>query len=284
MALLRGQNQVALDAFSQALASELRRLAPSRERVAWYSWQLGDTAFFMGDLRTASARYDDALMAYPGYFRALASRGRLDAAGGNYQQSIADYRAAIDQLPDPTFVAELGDVYRISGDSGAARREYDLVDFIGHLSKINGVMYNRQLVMFEADHDRNSQKAYLAAEREYRTRSDILGADALAWAALKAGKPTVARAAMQSALRLGTQDPRLLFHAGMIAKANGEFAASRHYLESALNLNAHFDPLQAIVAQEALAQLTRNPDGERDANALSASRELQLVKPSGPSL
>ncbi len=257
MALLRGHNERAVDAFSQALASELRRLAPSRERVAWYSWQLGDTAFFMGDVRTAAVRYNDALTAYPEYFRALASRGRLEAAMGNYRQSIADYRAAIDQLPDPTFVAELGDVYRLSGNGNAAQQEYDLVEFIGHLSTINGVMYNRQLVMFEADHDRNGRGAYEAAAREYRIRRDILGADALAWAALKAGEPAVARKAMRSALRLGTQDPRLLFHAGMIAKANGEIAASRRYLQSALNMNAHFDPLQALVAQETLAKLPK---------------------------
>ena len=192
----------------------------------------------MGDDETAAARYDDALAAYPGYFRALASRGRLEAALGKYGQSIADYQAAIDELPDPTFVAELGDVYRLSGNERAARRQYDLVEFIGHLSKINGVMYNRQLVMFEADHDRNARAAYAAAAREYRTRRDILGADALAWTALKAGKAAAAQAAMQSALRLGTQDPRLLYHAGMIAKANGAFATARRDLQSALQMNA----------------------------------------------
>lgn len=257
MALLKGDNQGAEEALSTALAIELGRSAPSRERVAWFSWQLGDTLFFTGNYPAARARYNDALTAYPGYFRALASSGRLDAAQADYQRAVTDYNAAIEELPDPTFVAELGDVYALSGDQTSAQREYSLVDFIGRLSVINGVMYNRQLVMFDADHDRKAAEAYRLARREYRIRRDILGADALAWTALKAGKIAEARAAMHQALRLGTKDPRLFYHAGMIARAAGDKAAARKFLESALRLNPHFDPLQSIRARSALTELDR---------------------------
>ena len=255
MALLRGRNDAAKWAFARSLASELARLNPSRERIAWYSWQLGDLAFFTGDYRAAAARYDDALIAYPGYFRALASRGRLDVALGDPTRAIADYQAAIAELPDPTFVAELGDVYRLSGDTVSAQKQYDLVRFIGHLTKINGVMYNRQLVMFDADHDTNVEQAYRSARREYRSRRDILGADAVAWSALKAGHIAEARSAAADALRFGTRDPRLLYHAGMIARASNDSAAARRYLEAALDLCPQFDPLQARVARDALRSL-----------------------------
>ncbi|MBA3466107.1 MAG: hypothetical protein H0T21_01770 [Gemmatimonadaceae bacterium] len=57
------------------------------------------------------------------------------------------------------------------------------------------------------------------------------------------------RAAMQ-ALRLGTEDASLYFHAGMIERALGNKAAARDYLERALTINADFDPLQARVARE----------------------------------
>jgi tetratricopeptide (TPR) repeat protein len=255
-ALLEGENDVAKAAFSSALAMELGRVAPSRERIAWYSWQIGDTAFFTGDYATARARYEEALDVYPGYFRALASSGRLDAAQGDVRRAIADYQAAIAELPDPTFVAELGDVYAVSGDRASAAREYALVDFIGHLSKINGVMYNRQLVMFDADHDRNAAEAFRLASEEYRVRRDILGADAVAWTALKAGKLVDANAAMRAALRLGTRDPRLFFHAGMIARASGDDRSARTFLREALDLSPQFDSLQARVARVALSQVT----------------------------
>jgi len=255
LAALHGANAAAKDAFAVALSLELERSAASPERVAWYSWQLGDADFFTGDYAKAQERYDDALRIYPGYFRALASRGRLDAARGDYTRAEADYSAAIELLPDPTFVAELGDVYALAGDKASAKRQYDLVAFIGHLSRINGIMYNRQLVMFDADHDRQATWAYDSAKQEYVSRRDILGADALAWAAFKAGKFVEARSAMRAALRLGTNDPRLFYHAGLIARASGQAPAARAFLKRALNMSPEFDPFQAIVARNALASL-----------------------------
>ncbi len=255
LAALRGDNAGARDALSLAIALELRRSAPSRERIAWYAWQLGDTAFFTGDYATAQTKYDEALAVYPGYFRALASLGRLEAARGNFTRAEQAYATAINALTDPTFVAELGDVYALAGDTASARRQYELVDFIAHLSRINGIMYNRQMVMFDADHDRHALSAYRSAKREYLIRRDILGADALAWTAHKAGRDAEASAAIAAALRLGTNDPRLLYHAGLIARAAGQNVAARNFLERALKLSPQFDPYQAIVARKALASL-----------------------------
>ncbi|HEV2641596.1 MAG TPA: tetratricopeptide repeat protein, partial [Candidatus Elarobacter sp.] len=76
--------------------------------------------------------------------------------------------------------------------------------------------------------------------------------DAVAWTALKAGRLTEARSAARAALRLGTGDARLLYHAGMIARAAGDEPAARDYLRRALALNPQFDPLQAPVARIAL--------------------------------
>jgi Tfp pilus assembly protein PilF len=59
---------------------------------------------------------------------------------------------------------------------------------------------------------------------------------------------------MHAALRLGTRDAQLYYHAGMIAQAAGEKAAARDYLQRALQLNPQFDPLQAAMARQALEQ------------------------------
>lgn len=252
LAQLRGDSRRAEQGFRTALGFELSRSVPSRERIAWFRWQLGDTAFLRGDYSAAQTEYEEALSAYPGYFRALASLGRLDAARGSYSDAIRNYESAVRTLPDPTFVGELGDVYALAGRPVQAAAEYGLVAFIGHLSRLNGVMYNRQIAMFYADHDIHANEAYLDARREYAVRQDILGADALAWTALKAGKLPEAQAAMTAALRLGTLDPRLLYHAGMIARARGQRAAATKYLRAALALCPQFDPLQASAARHAL--------------------------------
>ena len=41
--------------------------------------------------------------------------------------------------------------------------------------------------------------------------------DCLAWTALKAGRFTEAQVAIEEALRLGTRDAKLFYHAGQIA-------------------------------------------------------------------
>jgi Tfp pilus assembly protein PilF len=99
-----------------------------------------------------------------------------------------------------------------------------------------------------------AQEAYALAAKEYEVRRDIYGADALAWTALKAGKLEAAQKAIKEALRLQTEDARLLYHAGMIARAAGDQNGARDYLKRALALSPQFDPLQAKLAREALAE------------------------------
>ena len=122
------------------------------------------------------------------------------------------------------------------------------------MRKIDGSQFNRLLAQFYADHDLKPDEAYRLAKREYEARRDIYGADALAWAALKAGKLDEAQQASKEALRLGTQDARLFYHAGMIARAAADKAAARAYLERALKLNPQFDPRQAQIAKQTLAE------------------------------
>jgi Tfp pilus assembly protein PilF len=149
----------------------------------------------------------------------------------------------------------LGDLYKLAGRDKEAEAEYALVEQIAHLNQVNGALYNRQQALFYADHDINTEEAYANALKEYAARRDIYGADAVAWTALKAGKVAEARAAIKEALRLDTQDARLFYHAGMIARAADDRSAAGDYLSRALALNPQFDPLQASIARRALASV-----------------------------
>ena len=60
----------------------------------------------------------------------------------------------------------------------------------------------------------------------------------------------------EKALRLGTRDAQLLYHAGMIARASGESERARELLSRALALSPVFDPLQASLARAVLAERT----------------------------
>src|SRR6185503_7176642 len=215
-------------------------------------WQLGEVAFSAGNYEEAERRYREALTDFPDYYRAAGSLARVLAARANLTAATEQAESAVRLLPDPTFLAQLGDLYKLSGRERDASAQYALIEKIAHLNEINGVLYNRQLALFYADHDMKPEVAYDLASKEYKVRRDIYGADAVAWTALKAGKLDEAQTLIKEALKLGTQDAKLFYHAGMIARAAGDHEAARDFLKRALELNPQFDVLQASVARKSL--------------------------------
>ncbi len=256
LAMLRGDIEMARRRFSKALVLAIDNAASLKETVAWCQWQLGETAFTVGDYDTAERHYREALTTFPQYLHAVASLGRVRAARGDVRGAIQEYELAVQRLPDPELIAKLGDLYAIAGRADDARAQYVLVEQIGRLDRKKDALYNRQLALFYADHDMaaRADEAFASAVKEYEIRRDIYGADAVAWTALKAGRLSEAQRAMTEALRLGTKDARLFYHAGMIARAGGNDNAARDYLRNALSLNPQFDPLQASIARKALGE------------------------------
>ena len=254
LAQLKGDNIGAQKHFATALTLALNQSPPPRETVAWLRWQLGETAFSVGDYETADKHFQDSLTTFPNYYRAVASLGKVRAAQGDLKGAIEQYEKVTRILPDPNYVAALGDLYKLAGREDDAKNQYDLVEQIGRLSELNGALYNRQLAIFYADHDLKPEEAYNLAAKEYETRRDIYGADALAWTALKAGKLTEAQTAIKDALRLGTQDAKLFYHAGIIEKSLGNNKIAVDFLQKALDLNPSFDILQAKTARATLAK------------------------------
>ena len=62
---------------------------------------------------------------------------------------------------------------------------------------------------------------------------------------------------MQQALRLGTKDASLLYHAGMIAHGLGDIERAQQYLRQALETNPYFSLLQAEKARQTLTEMQR---------------------------
>jgi tetratricopeptide (TPR) repeat protein len=113
-------------------------------------------------------------------------------------------------------------------------------------------LYNRELAYFYADHDRKLPEALDLATQELEIRQDIYAYDVLAWALYKNDQPQEALTAVTEALKLGTQDARLFFHAGMIHHRLTAHEKARDYLQRALATNPHFHILHAEVAERTL--------------------------------
>ncbi len=266
LAHLNGDTDEALELLSRAAQEEADSGQP-KESVAWYLARLGALRFGAGKLEEAAKHYQASLDALDGYHVALAGLGKVRAAQGRYDKAIALYERAVSIVPEPASLAALGDLYARAGDAERARLQYDTVGVIARLAAINRQVYNRELVLFYADHEINLAEALALAEREIAVRKDIYGYDALAWALYKNGRVEEAADAIVEALRLGTQDASLYYHAGMIYRGLGDAEQARSYLSRALAINPGFSVLQAEQARIALREV------EKVAASLGRSQE-----------
>jgi tetratricopeptide (TPR) repeat protein len=263
---LRGDTAGAIAALERAIADGRAAGAPG-ESVAWTLWQLGMEHAAIGRLSAADTAFAEALRVHPGYHRALAGLAHVRAAQGRHDEAVTLYTRALSVVPLPEYAAALGDVYTRLDRPADARRQYDLVEYIGRLNAVNQVLYSRELAYFYADHDVKLDVALALAQAEARVRQDVHAHDVLAWALHKNGRVGEARTAIARALRLGTVDARLFFHAGLIFQAAGDREQARRYLARALQTNPQFHVLHADVARRALAALEAPSPGATPAAA-----------------
>jgi tetratricopeptide (TPR) repeat protein len=254
VAFLRGNPASAVSlsesAYGAALASGTNGPA-----LSWYAYLAGTMHLGAGSPSEAATWFADALTAWPRSFLALAGRARAAAALGDTDAAIAGYQAAIAVAPQPDALTALGDLLALAGDTTGAEAQYGTVLAIAQLQGAGEFVFNRQLVLFHVNHDRDVATALTLAERELEQRKDVYGYDAYAWALLASGRAADADAAIASAMALGTRDALLLYHAGAIKLALGETAAARTLLTDALAISGALDPLAASRATASLASI-----------------------------
>jgi tetratricopeptide (TPR) repeat protein len=264
---LRGDSAEAIRLMRSAIAAA-RQINVSRENLAWLYFELGERYFQAGDLPNAALSYESGITADPNHYRSLAGLAKVRAAQGKLDESVDLYQRSIAIIPFPAYVEELGDVYRKMGKDKDAQQQYDLVEYIGHLSELNRVLANRELALFDADQGVKLSEALELARRELEVRHDIYTWDTLAWVLYKNRRLEEAAEAMNKALALHTNDPLLLFHAGLIYHALTKDSEAEDFLTRALKTNPHFHVFHADIASRTLDDIrqARNRD-LRSANA-----------------
>ncbi len=245
---LNGDLDGAIEAMNQAVQAG----GPALENVEWTRVQLGNLYAAKGDLDAAEQIYRLSLSHNPQYVYALAGLAHVQAARGEYNQAATLYQQAIALVPLPECVIALGELYQAQGKQAEADQQYQLVRAMQQLFQSAGVDTDLELALFEADHGTHPDATVTLARAAYERRPNIKGADTLAWALYQAGNYAEARSYANLALHLGTQDATILYHAGMIAKSQGDRNAARDWLNAALTLNPSFSPLYAPEARNAL--------------------------------
>ena len=243
---------------TEAMKLALDAARGAKEPYAWTLWQLGKLSWAIGDVDRAGSYYQQSLDVFPGYVYALDALAQVEAARGNTDRAIGLASRAVETIPLPQFVTDLGDLYHVAGNDALAQRQYDLMDAIHQLFVANGAKVDLETSVYYSDHRIRLPEALELAKLALRDRPGIYADDAMAWALVKNDRCQEALPFSESSLRLGTRDANLYFHRGMLERCLGNDRVARGWFQRALDLNPHFSLLWAPVAQEAVANEARS--------------------------
>ena len=252
IAFLTGDIASAVEYAREAAAEAA--IAGFPDEVAFYSTHLAGYLELRGDLDGARRAARTAVRALPDYAPGLAALARVSEAVGHRAAAIRLMERAAALLPQPEHLGYLGDLYAVNGRHDLAEIQYRTVEAVATLNRGTSV-YDRAYVLFLADHGRRTGLAVRMARAELQVRRDIYAYDALAWALLADGQADRAWAVAQSALGLGTPDPRIAYHAGMAAAAAGHPVEALELLRRAEAAGSVLSPLKREHLESALTDL-----------------------------
>jgi tetratricopeptide (TPR) repeat protein len=245
LAWLRGDEKTALENIHAAIDAGKDPKDP--EPRCWVMVQAAMIFWHKGDYPGADAGFKAALKECPDYPPALVGRGRVALGDGDFKSARETLEAAFKESPLVETAWLLGDARGGAGDAAGAAQAYADVVKQGRLGD------PRTLAQFYATKNRDVDEAVKLAEAELKVRGGPYTDDAYAWALYRAGKLPEARAASDRALRHGTPDATLLYHAGAIRIAAGEVEPGIKLVKRALALNPHFDLTGAAEAAKLVA-------------------------------
>ncbi len=248
LAEIRGNLDVALSAMR--MAAESPGLAP--ENTAYVQALLANLLVYSGDPTGAAAAYRTALGLVPTHAPSLAGQARLAIGAGDLDEAITLYERASKIVPLPEYVIALGDTQAAAGQSDKAAQSFALARAEIQLFEASGVVVDLDFSLFEADHGDPARALHLAQEA-YETAPTIRAADAMAWALHRLGRDSEARPYVDEALRTGSRDPLLRYHAGAVAAALGDTSAAKRDLQLALATDPGFSATGALEARRIVA-------------------------------
>lgn len=244
---LRGDIPQARTLMERALES-----SASANQKAFARYYLGELALNSGDAAGALTHYNAGLAVAPNYAALYEGRAKAALALGDTDGALRDFVAAVERVPQPTYLIEYGELLESLGRTEEANAQYQLFETEQKLFAVNGVVADVDPTLFYADHGAPA-RALQSAQAGLASRPFIEMQDAYAWALHRNGRDAEALTAITKALALGTKNALFEFHAGAIQSSLGNGSAAQAHYATALAFNPVFHPLHAPEARAALA-------------------------------
>ncbi|MES2738183.1 MAG: tetratricopeptide repeat protein [Verrucomicrobiota bacterium] len=230
--------------------------SPHAENTAWCHTRLAMMLFHEGALLPAAQAVENALRETPDHGPLLLMLGKIKLALRDEASALAAYQAVLTQEENHEALVGIGDLHLLHGRKQEAEAYFQRVEKLHLLHATQGIHDHTQMARYYADHDRELDKALKFAEEHAQTQN-VYEADTLAWASYQKGDFSRARKAIEIALRAGTPDAEIYYHAGLIAAAVKDRSGAKKLLSRALSLNPRFHPLHAEKAVKALDELAQ---------------------------
>lgn len=250
---LTGDLAGARDEFARATQMVDRMETVPAYTRSWYHVRDGQLAFEAGDARTANAEFTESLRIFPNNAMALLYQAKFYRAHGDWSRSLLAAERSAELYPLPQALGYEADAQRALGNEAGASKTDALIRAEQRLFDVQGIN-DRLLATYYAEHHEYLGDALAAARSDLRKRgNEIYADDTMAWVLAAMGRWPQAREYADRALRYGTQDPEVQYHAGVIAFHTGHAGEARVRLRAALNADASFHPFYADDARKLLA-------------------------------
>ncbi|MCA1924887.1 MAG: tetratricopeptide repeat protein [Thiobacillus sp.] len=219
------------------MAQAYQRTSPGeREDRAWILTHMAHLKLLENQPAEADALLAQALQQFPDYHYALAQLARVRQAQGRPADAVALLRRHVELAPHPENFFYLAEALAHNGQQKESAAAFEKFAAAAQAESASWDNANRELIAYYADHAARPAEALELAAAEIARRQDVYTLDAWAWALYRNGKFSEADEAIKRALAVGVRDPRLHYHAGMIALKLGASAQAREHLDTALRL------------------------------------------------
>lgn len=225
---LHGRTDLAIDAMERAVIA-----GGLEEHTEFARVKLADLWLLQGRTDRARDLYLTALDRIPDYIPALHGLAKSALATGDTGEAERLLIEAVSSAALPESLVQLGALQEAAGETDLAGATFASAAALESFHRTGSGVPEPFGAVMEADHG-DPTVALEIAHKVYSASASIGAADALAWALHVNGRSAEALERSREALRTGTRDPSILYHAGVIATAAGEAGLGQGWLEDAL--------------------------------------------------
>lgn len=183
---------------------------------------LGDLLMAQGRAGDAEQLYAEALDQAPGLVTAQVGAARARAAGGDVAGAITTLQKMTETQPTVGALVLLGALQIAQDEGSTAGPTVELVRTLATLQESAGQVVDLEMALFEADYGDPARAVDLAQAANAARPDNVFTNMAVGWALHRSGDTQAALPFVEQALRLGSGQPQLRWHAAQVFADAGQ--------------------------------------------------------------